>query len=180
MPSEKAIKAAVKSLKKRKLYPTPHRIAKILDCLVSDLPPMPTLSIEEVRTCAGTLDKPSIDGICKALGAPYPLVRKLYLEAGLPLLKRGRPEVIDQEENDFIKAWNGTDTQLAIELGKLKGRTYTKEAIRQKRQKLGIELERQKWKNKALQELKDGVRPAIVAHKYGYALSTVEAWNNEL
>lgn len=102
------------------------------------------------------------------------MVRKLYIEAGLPLLKRGRPPIENKQETDLILNWYGTDTALAEKLG------MTKEAVRQKRNKLGKQLESKEWKQKAIDELKAGVRPSVVAVKYGYTVGYVENLANDL
>lgn len=180
MPSDKAVSSAVARLRNQGLFPTPFRVATLLGCSASDIQGLPDLTIEEIVNAAQKLKIPSIDKVSKILGAPYQLVRKLWIQAGLPMRRKGRPEIVDEEENKIILNWKGTDTALAKHLGNIKGRSYTKEAIRQKRMKLGKILERQEWKNKALQELRDGIRPAIVARRYGYRLDTVEEWYYDL
>ena len=162
------------------------RLASLLNVPYGDLRfRMQELEISPLRLPAERITKSQIEEAIKELGGATTItavavhlsvsparLKRAWDIFGFPEPNRGRPK-LDREADEIdtqIVDWKGTDTELATTLG------LSKEAIRQRRTKLGVLTYEQRRKRQAQRDLLKQDRPALIAVRYGFTQATVKKW----
>jgi len=135
--------------------------------------PIERSAIEAVIKQIQEAGKPVTVTACAILlGVSTPRLSRFWALHGFPKPKRGKPPRGYREDatDQLIRGWRGDDAELARKLG------CTREAIRQRRKRLGIRNYEAQRKFLALQALNRGIRPAIVAVQFGFTSKVCRKW----
>ena len=189
-----AIQKAIAAIKATKKAVTLTKLATALRVKVADLRPVlaqeqisvgspaaPEIQKSDIQGALAKLEaeaKPvTITAVAIALKVSPARLRKAWEKFRFERPRRGRPPVLDRQEDDIDKAirgWKGSDKDLAAELG------ITREAIRQRRERLGLPTEEARRKDVAMELLQAGGQPGVIAVQTGFDRQTVKRWLRQL
>lgn len=189
--TEAKIRKAIASLnKKPEAQRTLTQLSRILDVPYGDLrtklreyqigplrDPLPEIKKSQIEAAFSKITgAPTLTGVAILLGVSPARLKRAWETFGFKPPARGRPPEtrIEDEIDQRIRDHTGTDVALATEL------CITKEAIRQRREIMGLPTHEQRRKKFALFELLNGARPAVVAERFGFTVPSVKKWQTDL